>query len=150
MIHLEHIADLRVTVADPIEIGPTPAGQRRVIPITGGEVKGPRLQGRVLSAGADYQLIRNDGVAELEAKYVIETHDHARIYVMNRGLRHGPADAMRKLQRGEPVDPALIYFRSTPQFETAVAEYSWLARHVFVAEGVRHPDYVLLSIYQVM
>jgi hypothetical protein len=150
MMHLEHIADLRVTVADPIEIGSTPAGQRRVIPITGGEVKGPRLQGRVLPAGADFQLIRNDGVAELEAKYVIQTHDNARIYVTNRGLRHGPADAMRKLQRGEAVDPALIYFRSSPQFETAAAEYNWLTKHVFVAEGARHPDYVLLSVYQVM
>ena len=144
MIELAHIADLVITVAVPIEIG-----ARRVIPITGGEAKGPRLRGHILAAGADFQATRIDGVTELEARYVLETDDGARIYIENRGLRHGPADAMEKLGRGEVVDPALLYFRTTPRFETAAESYLWLTRHVFVGDGARFPDRVELAVYQV-
>jgi Protein of unknown function (DUF3237) len=149
MIDLTHIADLTVFVGQPIEIGETATGVRRVIPILGGEVTGPRLQGRVLPAGADYQLIRADGVAELHARYVIEAAGGSRIYVENSGLRHGPAEAMERLRRGEAVDPALIYFRTTTKFETSDESLCWLARHIFVGTGVRHPDRVQISIYQV-
>jgi uncharacterized protein DUF3237 len=149
MIELVHAIDLSVVVGQPIEIGSTAAGVRRVVPILGGEVSGARLQGRVLPAGADYQLIRADGVAELHARYVIETAHGSRIYVENTGLRHGSAEAMERLSRGEAVDPALIYFRTTTKFETSDESFSWLARHVFVGAGVRHPDRVQISIYQV-
>lgn len=143
MIELVHVANLVITVAEPIEIG-----ARRVIPITGGEAKGPRLRGRILDAGADFQILRPDGVTELEARYVLETDDGVRIYIENRGLRHGPAEAMEKLRRGEAVDPSLIYFRTTPRFETAVPHYQWLTRHVFVGDGARFPDRVELAVYQ--
>lgn len=149
MIELAHAADLSVLVGQPIEIGETAAGVRRVIPILGGEVSGPRLQGRVLPGGADYQLIRADGVAELHARYVIEAAGGGRIYVENSGIRHGPAEAMERLRRGEMVDPALIYFRTTTKFETNDEAFSWMARHIFVGAGVRHPDRVQISIYQV-
>ena len=149
MIQLEHVIDLVAFVGDPCEIGSTPAGFRRVIPITGGEARGPRLFGRILPGGADIQLLRNDGVAELHARYAIETPDGARIYVENCGMRHGPPEAMERIRRGEPVDPAAIYFRTTPRFETGDERYSWLMRHIFVAEGVRRPDSVEISIYAV-
>ena len=145
MIELIHVADLVITVAAPIEVG-----SRRLIPITGGQAQGPRLRGHILAAGADFQTSRTDGVTELEARYVLQTDEGARIYIENRGLRHGPADAMEKLQRGEAVDPALLYFRTTPRFETAVPAYQWLTRHVFVGVGARFPDRVELAIYQVM
>ena len=144
MIELIHVADLVITVAGPIEIG-----ARRVIPITGGEARGPRLRGRILAAGADFQTTRTDGVTELEARYVLETEDGARIYVENRGLRHGPADVMERLARGEEVDPALLYFRTVPRFETAAEPYQWLARHVFVGDGARFRRRVKLAVYQV-
>jgi hypothetical protein len=150
VIDLVHIADLTVLVGQPIEIGATPAGVRRVVPILGGEVSGPRLHGRVLPAGADYQLIRSDGVAELHARYVIETSTGSRIYIESSGLRHGPAEAMELLLRGEAVDPALIYFRTTAKFETGDEALCWLARHIFVGAGARHPDRVQIAIYQVM
>jgi hypothetical protein len=150
VIELAHVADLTVLVGLPIEIGKTAAGERRVVPILGGEVSGPRLQGRVLPVGADYQLIRADGVAELHARYVIETTEGGRIYVENSGLRHGPAEAMERLRRGEAVDPALIYFRTTAKFETSDQAFFWLARHIFVGAGVRHPDRVQVSFYQVL
>ena len=113
-------------------------------------MNGPGLRGRILPVGADFQNIRHDGVAELQARYVIETHDKGRIYVNNTGLRHGPADAIEKLRCGEAVDPALIYFRTTPQFETAAESYLWLTKHLFTAEGARHPGHVTLSVYQIL
>jgi Protein of unknown function (DUF3237) len=145
VIELEHIADFVAAVAPPIEIG-----TRRLIPITGGEVLGPKLRGRILPGGADFQLVRADDVAELHARYAIETTDGAMIYVENSGLRYGPPEAMEKIRRGEPVDPALIYCRTTPRFETAAPQYQWLTRHLFVATAVRRPDRVELAIYQIL
>src|ERR1700689_1213450 len=125
---LEHIADLVVRVAAPTGV----SSARRVIGITGGEVLGPRIRGKVLPVGADYQVIRPDHTTDLEARYVFHTDSGSLIYVVNTGYRHGPPEAMERLQRGEAVDPSLIYFRCTPRFETADAEYQWLTRHVCV------------------
>jgi hypothetical protein len=147
---LLHLADLVVRVAQPIEIGETPAGIRRVIAIQSGEVSGPRLKGRVLAGGADFQLIRPDGVAELHARYVIELEGGKLVYVENSGIRHGPPEAMERLKRGEFVDPASIYFRTVPRFETAALDYLWLMRHVFVGAGARFPDRVELAVFQVI
>ena len=146
---LEHVADLTISVATPIEVGETGLGHRRVIPITGGTASGAKLSGRILAAGADFQMIRADGLAELEAKYVIEFDGGARVYIENIGLRHGPPEAMERLRRGEPVDPALIYFRTAPRFETASPEHQWLMRHLFIGLGARHPDRVELAVWMV-
>ena len=146
---LEHVADLDVRVAAPTEIGATAAGMRRVIAITGGTVAGPRLSGRILPGGADYQIIRSDGVAELHARYVIATDAQELIYVENSGLRHGPAEAMARITRGETVDPALIYCRTTPRFETAAPGLQWLVRDLFVASVARFPDRVAISVWRV-
>jgi hypothetical protein len=146
---LEHVFDVAVEVAPPLTIGDTGAGVRRVVDIVGGAVSGPRLQGRIRPGGADFQLIRPYGAAELQARYVIEAADGALIYVENTGIRSGPADALEKLNRGEPVDPGLIYFRTVPRFETAAAPHRWLMQHIFVASGIRRPDRVELQVYRV-
>jgi len=147
MIALDFAFAARVTVAPALELGATHLGRRRIIPITGGTVEGPRLNGRVLPGGADWQIIRADGTAELEARYTLEAEDGALISVMNRGLRHGPPDVVAKLNAGEAVDPAAYYFRSSPVFETAAAAHRWLTRIVFLAGGVRHPDAVEIRVY---
>ena len=146
---LLHVADLVVRIAEPIEIGRISGNLRRVIPIAGGEVLGPRLRGKVLAGGADYQLMRADGVTDLQARYVIETDDAHLIYVENSGVRYGPPELMEMLRRGEPVDPALIYFRTTPRFETAAPGYEWLMRNLFVCSGARFPDRVEMRFFQV-
>jgi hypothetical protein len=146
---LEHVADLVVTIHAPIEIGRIAGNLRRMIPIASGEVKGPKLFGKIVSGGADYQMLRADGVSELEARYVIELNDGGLVYVENRGIRFGPPELMEKIRRGEPVDPALIYFRSTPRFETAAPGYEWLMRHLFLCSGARYPDRVELRFFQV-
>lgn len=147
---LAFAARITVEVGQPITVGQTPGGLRRVVPIVGGRVDGPRLSGRVVAAGADYQLLGDDGVSMLEARYVLEADDGAVIYVINRGLRRGAPDVMARLARGEPVDPAAIYFRSTPLFETGTGVHLWLTRSIFLATGMREPDRVVLSVYEVL
>jgi Protein of unknown function (DUF3237) len=147
---LEPVADLVVRIAEPLEIGRIAGNLRRVIPIAEGEVLGPKLRGKVLKGGADFQMMRADGVTELEARYVIELESGGLVYVENRGVRFGPAELMEKLRRGETVDPALIYFRSTPRFETAAPGYEWLMRNLFLCSGARFPDRVELRIFQVL
>jgi hypothetical protein len=147
---LRHVADLAIRVAAPVEIGETGVGQRRVIDILGGSVSGPLLSGQVRPGGADFQIIRPNGLTELHARYVIELDDGATVYVENTGLRFGPPEALERLRKGEPVDPALIYFRTTPRFETAAPAYSWLTRHLFVATGARRPTSVEIAVFQVL
>jgi hypothetical protein len=136
-------------LAAPQELGDTPQGRRRIIGITGGRFAGERLSGRVLPGGADWQLIRADGVADLDARYTLETHDSALIYVRNRGYRHGSPEILRRLSSGEIVDPSLYYMRTTPRFETGDARYAWLNRIVCVATGARRPAAVELDVYEV-
>ena len=146
---LEHAFDAVVRVAMPLAIGDSGAGVRRIVHILGGDIAGPRLRGRIRPGGADYQIIRPSGLTELHARYVIEADDGAAIYVENSGIRTGSAAALAALNRGEAVDPALIYFRSVPRFETAAPQHRWLAEHVFLATGVRRPDAVELAVFVV-
>ena len=146
---LQPLLRAEITLAAPQELGDTPQGRRRIIGITGGKFSGERLAGRVLPGGADWQVMRSDGVADLDARYTLETNDGALIYVRNRGYRHGPADVIRKLAAGEPVDPALYYMRTSPRFETGDARYAWLNRIICVATGARRAAAVELEIYEV-
>lgn len=139
----------RIDIAAPLDLGRAPHGQRRVINILGGAFSGPRLAGRILPGGADWQVIRSDGIVEVEARYTLETHDGALIYISNWGLRHGPPDVIRRLSAGEPVDPGEYYFRTTPRFETGAAAYAWLNGIIAVAAGERRADAVIITAYEV-
>jgi Protein of unknown function (DUF3237) len=125
-------------------------GRRRIIPITGGRFHGERLSGRVLPGGADWQVIRPDGVADLDARYTLETGDGALIYVRNKGYRHGPEDVIRRLATGEAVDPKLYYMRTTPWFETGDPRYAWLNRIVCVGTGARLAAGVELEFFELL
>ena len=140
---------VRVAVAVPRSLGRTFAGERRIVDILGGEVEGPRLAGRIVPGGADWQVIRDDGTAVLEARYTIEANDGALIYVQNFGYRHGPGEVLARVARGEEVDPALYYFRATPTFETSAAQHAWLNRTIALCSGVRTSDRVILDFYAV-
>ena len=147
---LAHVADITIEVAAPIAIGETSDGLRRVVPITGGRIEGPRLSGTILAAGADFQLIRADGYTTLDARYTARLDDGAMLYIVNLGVRFGPPDVMARIARGEMVDPDLVYFRTTPRFETAAPDWQWLTRPLFLATGVRRPDRVEISIFEVL
>lgn len=138
-----------VTIAKPLDVGTTIAGRRRIIPITGGRVEGPRLSGIVLPGGADWQVVSADGTAHLIARYTLRAADGTLISVVNRGVRHGPPDVLARLAAGESVDPSLYYFRATPAFEVTPGPHEWLARSVFVAVGERAPDCVTIKVFEV-
>ena len=153
---LEHVADLTVQVAAPIEAGDVTGlnsrGRRRIIPITGGRLDGPQLQGRVLPGGADFQIVVSDTCADLDARYLIALdgpHHGEHIFVQNRALRRGSAEDIARLVRGEPVDPRAIYVRGVPSFEVSCAALQWLTQSVFIGTGARYPDRVLISLFRV-
>lgn len=148
-MELEFAFELRVEVADIQFMGDTHRGNRRMIPITGGTFEGPTIKGKIQAGGYDWQVIRTDGVAELDARYVLETEDGALITIVNQGLRRGPAEVMKRLSEGKEVNPSEYYFRSIPVFETADPKYLWLTQSVFVATGIRKPDKVLIQVYKV-
>jgi hypothetical protein len=148
---LEHVCDLEVTVGTPIDLGTMPSGRRRIIPITGGTIRGPRMQGRVLSAGADFQLILGGGThAHLDARYAIEMDDGALIWVHNTALRVASAEDSERIANGLPVDPERVYFRCQPRMETAAPAWSWLNDCQFIGAGARAPLGVSLSYYRVV
>jgi hypothetical protein len=142
--------EARVQVGPPIEMGLVPHGRRRIVPILGGTFEGANVKGRVLPGGADWQIIRSDGVAELDTRYTLETDRGSLVYVQNRGIRHAPPEVMQRLLAGEAVDPALVYFATTPIFETAAPELQWLTRAIFVGTGERHPLAVVIRFWRLM
>jgi hypothetical protein len=149
MLELSPLMHVKVTLEPVLDLGDTPLGHRRIIGITGGSFSGPRLSGNVMPGGADWQIIRTDGVAYLDARYTLQTADGALIYVNNKGYRHGPKEVIERLARGEDVDPTLYYMRATPWFETSAAQYAWLNRTICIASGARRAAAVELDFYEV-
>jgi len=115
----------------------------------GGSVRG-EINGKVCPFGADFQIIRPNELIDLEARYAFETDDGAIIYIENRGIRFGPVELLQRLKQGEPVDPKLIYFRTTTKFETSVEKYRWLMEYLFVGSAPRHSDRVVIDVHQVL
>ena len=148
---LEHVCDPAVTIAAPVEVGMTPSGLRRMIPITGGTVTGPLLNGRLLPGGADFQLILGNGTqAHLDARYVMELSDGSRVFVQNTALRVASVENSLRLMRGQPVDPQSVYFRCQPRLEATSPDWAWLNECQFIGTGQRAPDGVFLSFYKVV
>jgi hypothetical protein len=147
---LEFAFEVRAGVDAPLIIGSASHGLRRVIPILGGVVSGPKLTGRVVPGGADWQFVRPDGVLSIEAKYTLETHDHVLVMVTNRGMRHGPPEVIEKLTRGEPVEPSQYYFRTAAEFEAPLGSaYEWLNRAVFLGVAERQARAAIIRFFQV-
>jgi hypothetical protein len=148
---LEHLCDLAVTIAAPVEVGYTPAGLRRMIPITGGSVTGPRMNGKVLAGGADFQLILGGGTqAHLDARYVIELDDGSRVFVQNTALRVASLENSQRIMQGQPVNTDEVYFRCQPKLEATTPAWAWLNESQFIGTGRRAPDGVFLSFYRVL
>ncbi|WP_043835262.1 DUF3237 domain-containing protein [Muricoccus aerilatus] len=145
----DFVGQLDCTVAAPIVIGAVPGGERRIVPIIGGRVTGPRLEGELLPGGTDTQLIRPDGVTEIEARYTIRLADGALVNVVNRGLRRAAPEDMARLLRGEAVPPERVYFRTAPVFETPSPAHAWLHGSLFLGFGERQPESVRIRIFAV-
>ena len=149
-LETRYVFTITVHIGDVTSAGEIGHGVRRIIPIIGGEVRGPDINGKVCALGADFQIIRPNELIELEAKYAFETDDGAVVYVENRGIRFGPVELLQRLKRGEPVDPRLIYFRTVPKFETGAEKYRRLMEYLFVGSAARHADRVVIDVHQVL
>jgi len=149
MVSSEPILRIRADLGEIVDAGTTPYGGRRVIEILGGRVEG-RIAGKILPGGADWQIIRSDGVADIQARYVIETDEGARVLVTSNGLRHGPAEVLAAIARGEKVDPALYYFRTIIRFEASDPALDWLNRTIGIARGARERLAVTLDVFELL
>ena len=121
---------IKVELGKGLEAGDTPKGLRKMIPITGGSFEGPNIKVVMIPGGYDFQLLRNDNVMEIDARYVLQTDDGALITIVNCGLRHADVEVMQQMADGIEVSPSLYYFRSVPQFETSGKKYDWLNKTI--------------------
>ena len=142
--------DLAVDVGEVVSMGATPLGERRVVHILGGTFEGPAMRGEVIAGGADWQLARTDGVLELDARYTLKEQAGGMVQVLSQGYRHGSAETLAALARGEDVDPATYFFRTFMRFETGAPYLEWLNRTLAVTTAERQARRVLLSAYRLL
>jgi muconolactone delta-isomerase len=141
---------LEATLGNPIDLGDTGRGHRRIVPQTGGTFTGPEISGKLLpGASADWQTVLPDGTALGDIRYTLQTDGGDVLYVRSRGVRHGSAEVLARLGRGEEVDASEYTFRTSTQIETAAAELDWLNKGVFVSVGGRHATGVVYETYLV-
>ncbi len=150
-INTEHLFQMAIQVPaeQTREIGDTPWGRRIIVKVTGGEFEGPRIKGIVLE-GDDWLLLRPDGVVQLDCRMNLETDDGHAICMTYRGFRHGPAEVIERISRGEEVDASEYYHRVVPFFETASEKYAWLNSAICVAAGHKRPWGGAYSVHQVL
>lgn len=148
-IGLDFAFEIRAWIAPPLDGGPGRNGHRRVIPITGGTVAGPRLNGRVLPVGADFELVRRDGASAVEAHYALEAEDGTPIYIVNKGLFVAPPEVVARVDAGETVDPSDYYFRAAPVFDAPDGPHGWLSDRLFVSTCRFTPAEVTIRVYVV-
>jgi hypothetical protein len=146
-VNLERLATFDVRLDPILDLGDSHWGRRRVINIVGGTFEGTRLSGVILPGGADWQVLHPDGMASIDTRYTLRTHDGAHIYLSTSGVRHGSPEVLRRLAAGEAVDPDEYYFRLFCRFETGDERYRWLNRTLAVATGARTPEAVRYEAY---
>jgi hypothetical protein len=146
---LEHACDFVVELSPPHEMGPCPTGTRRIIPIVGGAVSGPLINGRILNVGADWQGVSAGGIADLDARYAIETTEGAVIEVVSQGIRHASPEIIARIAAGESVPPTDYYMRTAIRLASGHALYDWVNRALFLATGGKVGSTVRLSVYRV-
>jgi len=144
---LEFVFEVVASLEAPLILGNTGTGERRIIGITGGTVTGPKLQGVVVPGGADWQLVRPDGISDIHARYTLQADDGALIYIDAPGIREASPAVIARINAGEIVDPAEYYFRTVPRIETSSEKYAWMNRRLFVCKGVRLPRGVEIRYY---
>ncbi len=141
---------LEATVGEPLDLGDVGRGHRRIVPLTGGTFSGPEMSGKLLpGASADWQIVLPDGTALGDIRYTLETDAGDLVYVQSRGVRHGSAEVLARLGRGEDVDASEYTFRTSTQIETAAPELGWLNKGVFIGVGGRQAAGVIYETYLV-
>lgn len=133
------------------ELGRTPAGERRVVPVSGGRFEGDRLAGEVLPhGGSDLLLTRGDGSFQQDVRLTLLTGDGALVLMTYRGVRHATPEVSDRIAWGETVERSEYYLRIAPFFETAAPAHAWLNRIVAVGIGERRPGGVTYDIFEIL
>jgi hypothetical protein len=142
-VKLVHAFDVRMNFDRRMIFGPVSGGARQgFVALKDGIVRGPRLNGRIVEfSGADWGVVRADGVVESNAHYMLEADDGTPIYIHNRGY----------IYNTQPGATGAPYFRCTPYFRAPVGAHDWLNRTVIVGGGERHqdPDHTIFRYYTV-
>jgi hypothetical protein len=149
-LRTDFLFDFSVKVGDPLDLGNTPFGGRRIFSIGGGDFEGPRLRGAVLPGGGDWLLFRGDGVMQLDVRATLRTDDGELIDMRYAGMRHGEQSVLDRITRGETVSADEYYFRVTVSFETGSERYAWLNKLLAVGVGHRLPSGPRYSVHQVL
>lgn len=150
MLEFDYLCDLKVDVGEIVTMGPGPLGERRIVAIHGGTFEGPALRGEVLPGGNDWQILRADGVLDVDARYALRTDAGEAIRVVSQGYRHGPPEVLAALGRGEEVAPDKYFFRSVLRFETGAPGLAWLNKTIAIAKAQRKARQVLLTAYRLL
>jgi len=146
---LEPIYRLAATLGEPVDLGETDHGRRRIVPLIGGTFAG-QINGKLLpGASADWKTVLADGTALGDVRYTLRTDGGDVLYVQSRGVRHGSPEVLARLARAEDVDASEYTFRTSTQTQTAAAGLDWLNKGVFVSVGGRQPGGVIYETYLV-
>jgi Protein of unknown function (DUF3237) len=141
---------LEATLGQPLDLGESPQGRRRIVPLNGGTFTGPELRGKLLpGASADWQTVLPDGTALGDIRYTLQTDAGDLLYVQSRGVRHGSAEVLARLGRGEDVDASEYTFRTSTKIEAAARQLDWLNKGIFISVGGRQTDGVIYDTYLV-
>ena len=147
---LTQVYRLQATLGQPLDLGETSRGHRRIVPLTGGTFTGPQLRGKLLpGASADWQTVLPDGTALGDVRYTLQTDAGELLYVQSRGVRHGSAEVLARLGRGDHVDAGEYTFRTSTRIEAATRQLDWLNKGVFISVGGRQAAEVIYETYLV-
>lgn len=146
----EFLMKIVADVGELQTMGGGPLGERRVVAITGGTFEGPQLAGEIVPGGADWQIVRADGVLDIDARYALRTAQGALVRVVSQGYRHGPPAVLAALGRGADVPADRYFFRTVMRFETGAADLLWLNRTIAVASAERRARQVLLESWRLL
>jgi hypothetical protein len=142
---------ITMNLTPTLELGDTPAGQRRVFTVSDGQFAGDRLRGEVLAQGSsDLLLVRKDGSSQQDVRLILRTDDGALILMTYRGVRHASPEVNARIAGGEQVAPPDYYLRTAPFFETSSPNYAWLNKIVSVAIGERLAEGVKYEVFEVL
>jgi hypothetical protein len=141
---------MKLDVKPIVVVGQTPGPFRRVGIVPSGTFAGDRLSGTVLDGGSDWQTVRDDGSTTLDVRLLLKTDDDVTIAMSYRGVRHGPAELIQRLESGQVIDPSSYYFRIAPIFEAPAGRYEWLNRIIAVGTGHRFANGPVYSVFEVL
>ena len=147
---LTKILRLEASLGEALDVGNVAQGRRRIVPLTGGTFAGPKLNGTLLpGASADWQMVLPDGTALGDIRYTLQTDHGSLLYVRSQGVRHGSAEVLARLGRGEEVDASEYVFRTSTKIEAAASKFDWLNKGVFISVAGRQPGGVIYEVYLV-